>query len=126
MVGGAGVAVEGMSRLQSTHVHEAPCRAGQSWVGDAECGDPRPPSVALPQAHACQDEDVLGPGSLHAILRLTSSLVSSPSDPPAGPVVPPPGSVPNLHSCPLHPHSASITWTSAPATLGSLGSFLPP
>lgn len=125
-MGGAGVAVEGMSRLQSTHMHEAPCRAGQSWMGGAECGEPRPPSVTLPQARACQVEDVLGPGSLHAILRLTSSLVSSPSDPPVGPVVPPPWYVPNLHPCLLHPHSTSITWTSAPATLGSLGPFLPP
>lgn len=92
----------------------------------AEHGDPQPPSVPLPQARVCQDQDVLGPGSLHAILRLTSSLISSPSDPAAGPVVPPPGSVPNLDPCPLHSHSTSITWTSALATSGSLGSFPAP
>ena len=46
-VGGAGVAVEGMCRLQFTHVHEAPRSAAQSWVGGAEYGDP-PATIGAP------------------------------------------------------------------------------
>ena len=48
----AGVAVEGMCRLQFTHVHEAPRSAAQSWVGGAEYGDP-PATIGAPAPGPC-------------------------------------------------------------------------